>query len=136
LQWQSDREGGIGEQVDVRAVVLLPPREWLYSRCDQRFAAMLSDGAVDEVRNLLSRNLDPELPAMRAIGVREIAAMLRNEVSQEEAFTMGAQATRNYAKRQYTWFAHQPPATWPRLTEPLVTDDAVERAPALLDLAS
>jgi tRNA dimethylallyltransferase len=135
-EWQAQLQGGIGQEASVRAIVLIPPREWLYRRCDERFATMLSDGAVEEVRRLLGRSLNPDLPAMRAIGVREIGAMLRGEIGQAEALSAGAQATRNYAKRQYTWFAHQPPAEWPRFTEPLDGDEAVGRALALLDAAS
>ena len=56
---------------------------------------------------------------MRAIGVREIAAFLGGEIDRDEAIAAGQQATRKYAKRQYTWFARQPPADWPRFTEPL-----------------
>jgi tRNA dimethylallyltransferase len=68
---------------------------------------------------------------MRAIGVREIAAFLRGEASREEALAAGRQATRRYAKRQYTWFAHQPPAHSPRFTAPL-EGDAVSDALARL----
>ena len=119
-EWQSHRQGGIAESIDLRASILLPPRDWLYARCDQRFAAMIDQGAVEEVAALLQRSLDPKLPVMRAIGVREIAAFLSGEISRDEAVAKGQQATRNYAKRQYTWFAHQPPPEWPRFTEPLV----------------
>ena len=56
---------------------------------------------------------------MRGIGVREIAAFLAGELSLEDAIAAGQQATRRYAKRQYTWFAHQPPPEWPRFREPL-----------------
>jgi len=118
-QWQQDREGGIGGRVALRPLILLPPRPWLYERCDARFKAMMEHGAVDEVRVLLERGLDPALPIMRAIGVREIAAMLAGEISRDEAIGRGQQATRNYAKRQYTWFAHQPPPDWPRFTKAL-----------------
>lgn len=118
-QWQEEREGGIGEQIALRPLILLPPRPWLYERCDVRFEAMMARGAVEEVRALLARGLDPSLPVMRAIGVREIAAMLAGDISRDEAIERGKQATRNYAKRQYTWFAHQPPPKWPRFTEPL-----------------
>ncbi len=117
--WQRDRVGGIGGDVDLRAMILLPPRDWLYARCDGRFAQMVDQGAIDEVRALLARDLKPELPVMRGIGVREISAFLRGEVRLAEAIAAGQQATRRYAKRQYTWFAHQPPADWPRFTEPL-----------------
>ncbi|MEO5972600.1 MAG: tRNA (adenosine(37)-N6)-dimethylallyltransferase MiaA [Sphingomicrobium sp.] len=128
--WQQQREGGIAGTVALRPLILLPPRDWLYARCDLRFAAMLNGGAVAEVAALLARTLDPQLPVMRAIGVREIAAFLRGEMSRPEALAAGQQATRNYAKRQYTWFAHQPPAEWLRFTEPL-EGNAAERALAL-----
>jgi len=59
---------------------------------------------------------------MRAIGVREIASFLDGTLSREEALAAGRQATRNYAKRQYTWFRHQTPASWPRLEAPLDCD--------------
>ncbi|MCW3797387.1 tRNA (adenosine(37)-N6)-dimethylallyltransferase MiaA [Sphingomonas sp. BN140010] len=131
--WQRERSGGIGAEIALRPLILLPPRSRLYARCDGRFAAMMDGGAADEVRLLLARRLDPMLPAMRAIGVREIAAWLRGEVTREQAVAAGAQATRNYAKRQYTWFAHQPPADWPRFAEPLDDEAAAERALALLD---
>lgn len=106
--WQQARTGGLRDDARLRGAILLPPRAWLYERCDRRFAAMLADGAVAEVRALLARDLDPALPAMRMIGVREVAALLAGELSREEALAAGAQATRNYAKRQYTWFRHQP----------------------------
>ena len=80
---------------------------------------MMDGGAVEEVQRLLARDLPQEMPVMRAIGVREIAAMLRGELSRDEALAAGQQATRNYAKRQYTWFAHQPPAKWPRFADAL-----------------
>jgi tRNA dimethylallyltransferase len=74
------------------------------------------------VNTLLQRGLDPRLPVMRAIGVREIAAHLNGGIDREQAIALGQQATRNYAKRQFTWFAHQPPSEWPRYTDPLEGD--------------
>lgn len=130
-EWQARREGGIRGEVELRPLVLLPPRDWLYRRCDERFAHMMLRGAVEEVQALLDRGLDPQLPVMRAIGVREIAALLRGEASREQAVGAGQQATRRYAKRQYTWFAHQPPADWPRFAEP-PEDEAVGEALELL----
>ena len=126
--WQAERRGGIGNTIALTPLVLLPPRDWLYARCDARFTAMVSQGALGEVERLLARDLDPNLPVMRAIGVPEIAAFLRGEVSREAMLAAGQQATRRYAKRQYTWFAHQPPADWPRFTEPL---DGLAINPAL-----
>lgn len=122
--WQARREGGIGELVDLHPLILLSSREALYARCDARFARMLRAGAIDEVRALLARELDPALPVMRAIGVPEIAAHLRGECTLEQAESRGSQATRNYAKRQYTWLRHQPPAHWPRIErDDFILDD-------------
>ena len=131
-EWQKDREGGIAAEVDLRALILLPPRKWQYARCDERFAQMIDRGAVSEVEALLARKLNPNLPVMRAIGVAEIAAYLRGDASLDQAIAAGQQATRRYAKRQYTWFAHQPPAAWPRFKEALDVDRLGE-ALALLE---
>jgi tRNA dimethylallyltransferase len=112
--WQRETAGGIGDAVALHPLVLLPERQSLYARCDRRFAIMLAEGAIEEVAGLLARSLDPALPAMRAIGVPEIAGYLRRECTLDEAQARGAQATRNYAKRQFTWFRRQPPPNWPR----------------------
>ena len=125
-EWQADRQGGIGDAINLRPLILLPPRDWLYERCDDRFARMIERGAIDEVAALLKRPLDPKLPVMRAIGVREIAAFLAGEIDRDQAIALGQQATRNYAKRQYTWFKHQPPPEWPRFTGPLDIGAALE----------
>ena len=114
-EWQQRKVGGIGRSITLAPLVLLPDREWLYERCDRRFASMMENGAVEEVERLLARNLPEDLPVMRAIGVPQIASYLRSECSREEAIAEGQQVTRNYAKRQYTWFRHQPPEQWPRL---------------------
>ncbi len=129
--WQSRKAGGIGGEVALRPLILLPLRDWLYARCDDRFAAMVEQGAIGEVERLLARNLDPDLPVMRAIGVPEIAAFLRGEIGRAAMIAAGQQATRRYAKRQYTWFAHQPPPEWPRFAEPL-EGEAIDRALALV----
>ena len=112
--WQAEREGGIGALVNLRPLILLPDRATLYARCDLRFARMLNGGAIAEVEALLARGLAPDLPVMRAIGVPEIAGYLRGDWSREDAEIRGAQATRNYAKRQFTWFRRQPPQDWHR----------------------
>jgi tRNA dimethylallyltransferase len=112
--WQEEKQGGIGQHVSIHAAILLPDRQFLYSRCDARFGQMLEAGAVEEVKRLLTRNLDPLLPVMRAIGVPEISQFLRGGCTIEDAQLRGAQATRNYAKRQFTWLKHQPPEEWPR----------------------
>jgi tRNA dimethylallyltransferase len=117
--WQREKVGGIGGEVALAPLILLPPRDWLYARCDARFEEMLSDEGIDEVRSLLARNISPLAPVMRAIGVPEIAALLRGEIDRDAALAAGRTATRQYAKRQYTWFSRQPPAAWPRFHAPL-----------------
>jgi tRNA dimethylallyltransferase len=114
-EWQTQRVGGIGDRIDLHPAILLPDRRALYARCDARFARMLALGGVEEVAALLARDLDPALPVMRAIGVPEIAGYLRGEWPLDEASRRGAQATRNYAKRQFTWLRHQPPPEWRRI---------------------
>ena len=130
VAWQQDKVGGLGAEVALMPLVLLPPRDWLYARCDRRFEEMFSDQGLVEVSSLLARNLPPLAPVMRAIGVREIAAYLRGELTRDQALEAGRTATRQYAKRQYTWFNRQPPAEWPRFTEPLERP-AVEAALAV-----
>lgn len=80
------------------------PREELYRRCDARFLKMIEQGAVEEVRALLPTgggNLNT------IIGVPELSAHLRGELTLDQAIAQAQQATRNYAKRQLTWFRHQ-----------------------------
>lgn len=113
--WQQQRSGGIAANIDLAPLVLMPDRTWLYRRCDLRFALMWEGGAIAEVEALLARKLPESSPVMRAIGVPEIAAFLRGELTREEAIAAGQQATRNYAKRQYTWLRNQNPGSWPRI---------------------
>jgi tRNA dimethylallyltransferase len=129
--WQAEKVGGIGDQVALRPLILLPPRDWLGERCDARFEAMLGESGLEEVRRLLERRLDPALPVMRAIGVPEISGLLEGRLSREEALTAGRIATRQYAKRQYTWFSRQPPADWLRFGKAL-KPGLLEAALALL----
>jgi tRNA dimethylallyltransferase len=131
-EWQHDRIGGIAADVTLAPLILLPPREWLNARCDRRFERMMGPAGLNEARLLLERNLDPALPVMRAIGVPQLAALLRGETGPDEALAAGRAATRQYAKRQYTWFRRQPPDEWPRFSEALDTEAAVEAALLLL----
>lgn len=93
--------------------VVEPPRDRLYAACDRRVDVMIQTGALDEVRTLLDRRLDPALPAMKAVGVRELGAHLAGDMTLDAAVAAMKQATRNYAKRQLTWFRNQTP-DWPR----------------------
>lgn len=112
--WRAHKEGGIGGAIRLAPLLLLPPRDWLAARCDARFEQMLATGAIEEVQALLARALPPALPVMRAIGVPEIRGWLAGDISREDMVSRAQTATRQYAKRQYTWFANQPPAHWPR----------------------
>lgn len=89
------------------------PRTLLYSRCDARLVAMLEKGALEELASLLARNLPESLPAMRAVGLPELAAHLHNEATLDEALRRAQQATRHYAKRQMTWLRNQFPDAIP-----------------------
>lgn len=120
--WQRAREGGIAGDIALAPLILLPPRDWLRERCDRRLVAMFASGAIEEVEALLARGLDPDLPAMRAIGVPQIAAYLAGDIGRADALEQTQAATRQYAKRQFTWFRHQPPADWPRHDESLNID--------------
>jgi tRNA dimethylallyltransferase len=112
------RIGGIGASIDLRAMILLPSREWLVARTDQRFEAMLGEGALDEVARLSARrDVSPDAPIMRAIGVPELRAYLSGALTRDAAAAQAQLATRRYAKRQYTWFRNQPPASWRRTME-------------------
>ncbi|MBL9069873.1 MAG: tRNA (adenosine(37)-N6)-dimethylallyltransferase MiaA [Sphingopyxis sp.] len=120
--WQQDREGGIAGDIALAPLVLLPPRDWLRDRCDRRLVQMFEGGAIDEAAALVARDLDPALPVMRAIGVPQIAALLGGKISRDDALEQAQAATRHYAKRQFTWFRHQPPPDWPRHHESLNID--------------
>lgn len=100
-------------------IVVLPDRAVLAARIDRRFGLMLKAGAVDEVKALLAQDLPPAMPVMKAIGVPQIAAMLAGEMREADAIERGAAATRQYAKRQMTWFRNQLDESWRRI-DPLV----------------
>ncbi len=109
LAWREAREGGIAERIEGEWTMLDPPVAELYARCDARVGAMIAAGVLGEVEALLARELDPGLPVMRAIGVAPFARVLSGELGASEAMAAVRQATRNYAKRQRTWFRHQHP---------------------------
>lgn len=98
-----------------RALALEPPRAELYARCDARLETMLGRGALDEVCTLITKNPDPDLPIMKAVGVREFAAHLRGEITLGAALAAARQETRRYAKRQTTWMRGRM-TDWPRIT--------------------
>ncbi len=107
-QWRRRPRVG-GWNGPVLSVVLTPPREALYRRCDARFDRMLDEGALGEVERLAARGLDRSLPAMRALGVPHLMAHLDGRLGFDEAVARAKTGTRRYAKRQATWFRHRAP---------------------------
>ncbi len=103
--WQ--REGAHPAPWRFSAILIDPPRDALRAAISGRFSAMVKEGAVDEVRDLLALGLDPALPAMRAHGVPELGAHLRGEISLGEACRRAELVTGQYTKRQATWFRHR-----------------------------
>lgn len=124
--WHAHREGGIVEEINLHPLVLLPPRDWLYERCDRRFQIMLDNGASDEVARLLERKLPADCPVMRAIGVREISGWIDGNNTLSASQDLASAATRQYAKRQYTWFRNQCPADWLRCKEIINNDNIAD----------
>ncbi|WP_176539066.1 tRNA (adenosine(37)-N6)-dimethylallyltransferase MiaA [Rhizobium sp. J15] len=116
----ADFQGRAGPRVidaeEARKIVVLPDRAVLHARINGRFEKMLQQDAEDEVRALLALGLPAEAPVMKAIGVSQIAAMLKGEMTRAEVLEKGAAATRQYAKRQMTWFRNQMDESWQRLT--------------------
>lgn len=109
VSFHGARQPGPFADTPIAKLFLAPKRDELRRRIDARFLAMMDQGALDEVRALGERNLDPMLPAMRAHGVPGLLAHLRGEISLDAAIVKGQGDTRRYAKRQFTWFRHQLP---------------------------
>jgi tRNA dimethylallyltransferase len=95
--------------------IVLPDRGLLHKRINQRFERMLEQGAIEEVQALMAQNPTADLPVMKAIGVREIADMLDGGMSRNDVVERASALTRQYAKRQMTWFRNQMDETWRRI---------------------
>ncbi|PBC03346.1 tRNA (adenosine(37)-N6)-dimethylallyltransferase MiaA [Mesorhizobium sp. WSM3860] len=115
LEWQAARGQPLIDRDSATFLVIEPDRGELVTRIGARFDQMLDKGALDEVRQLMALDLDPNLPAMKAIGVRELQAAMAGHMSFPEAIERAKIATRQYAKRQTTWFRHQLGPEWQRL---------------------
>jgi tRNA dimethylallyltransferase len=126
LDWHAHGEPSLIDPAQALRVFLAPDRAALYARIDARFAAMLEAGALEEARALAARKLDPLLPAMKAHGVPWLIRHLAGEITREEAARRGAQDTRHYAKRQFTWFRHQL-ADWPMIAPEAARDALLAR---------
>jgi tRNA dimethylallyltransferase len=102
-EWQGTNAPPILDPSQALRIVVAPERESIYAAIDARFDRMLEEGALEEVQNLLSLNLGPDLPAMRALGVRELASCLAGRSSREDCIAKAKTESRRYAKRQMTW---------------------------------
>jgi len=115
LEWQAKDKGRalIGGH-NVKKILLMPERSQLHHRINQRFDQMVNIGALEEVKALLEYNVAASQPIMKAIGVPQFAKVLCGEASMEEAVEKAKAATRQYAKRQSTWFNNQFDEEWQR----------------------
>jgi tRNA dimethylallyltransferase len=113
LDWQDTNEPAGVDPARAAKIFLAPERDELLRRIDTRFDAMMAAGALDEVRALAARNLNPQLPAMKAHGVPWLVRHLNGEITLEQAVEEAKRDTRQYTKRQATWFRNQlPDFTW------------------------
>jgi tRNA dimethylallyltransferase len=113
--WQSARETPLVDLESSRALIVEPDRQELAARIEQRFDWMMEQGVLAEAESFLTRRLDPALPVMKAIGLRELGAHLKGELALDEAVIRAKAATRQYAKRQMTWFRNQFGTRWERI---------------------
>jgi len=110
LYWQKNTKPHYPKEYFAVSLIM-PDRAELYRRSDSRFLQMLENGALDEVKKLREMKLPENSMALKALGVKELSDHLDGKISWEEAIKNAQQSTRNYAKRQYTWFKHQMPKT-------------------------
>jgi len=115
--WQARTIGGIAGGIRLAPLILLPDRDWLGARIDSRFAEMLDQGRAEATALFARTDIPDDAPVLRAIGVPELRALFAGDTDVAQAAAAGALATRQYAKRQYTWFRRQPPADWDRISE-------------------
>lgn len=115
LDFQGRQGPMIIDPVRAQKFVVLPDRPILHDRINRRFEKMLDHGAIDEVQALLKQQPSADLPVMKAIGVREIAEMLDGITSRDEVIERSSALTRQYAKRQMTWFRNQMDDSWNRI---------------------
>jgi tRNA dimethylallyltransferase len=106
-----DCQGNDQKLLDIsyQYTILMPARDILYQRINERFTWMVENGALQEVENLLRQNIDSASPVLKAVGVPELTDYLQGRTTLDEALSLGQQSTRRYAKRQITWFTRQVP---------------------------
>ena len=109
LDWHGDNKPALVDLAAAAKIFLMPDRDALFRRIDARFDGMMAAGALEEVQALARRNLDPSLPVMKAHGVPWLIRHLRGEIGEAEAVAHAKLETRQYTKRQATWFRNQLP---------------------------
>ncbi len=124
LEWQGTTGKALINPENAQKLILTPDRPWLHKRIARRFEMMMQGAAMDEVKALLALQPDAALPVMKAIGVREIESWLKGEMTREEATERAVIATRQYAKRQMTWFRNQFGDDWQRIEMPQKPENA------------
>lgn len=126
LDWQELPKSGPPKGYRFFMITVLPDRAALYQRCDSRFEDMFQSGALEQTADLKARidrgEVSETAPVTKAIGFAELSAYLDGDLTKEEAIASAAKATRNYAKRQSTWFRNQIKADY-------IFDPAAETAP-------
>jgi tRNA dimethylallyltransferase len=126
--WQSQQKERVGEDLTYRLLVLLPERDWLHERINKRFDQMVQAGALDEARAIQMLNPSPDLTGVQALGLQALRDYIEGRVTLFEAIEHGQTQSRQYAKRQYTWFRGQelPAAARLDLIDPNDTKSAEE----------
>ncbi len=105
--WQAQPKQSLAPDLTYKLLVLLPDRDWLYERINARFENMVKTGAVDEARAVQELNPDPVLTGVQALGLQALRDYLEKRLTLFEAIQSGQTQSRQYAKRQYTWFRGQ-----------------------------
>jgi tRNA dimethylallyltransferase len=134
LEWQSERGRPLVDRSSASCFVIEADRATLIRQIDLRFDRMLDQGALQEVEALMALGLGPDLPAMKAIGVPELKSAIAGVISFDEAIERAKIATRQYAKRQATWFRHQLGSEWRRIS--LLDSETLADAVAVLPSSS
>jgi tRNA dimethylallyltransferase len=125
LDWHEENKPPGIDASQAAKIFLMPDRDELLRRIDARFDAMMAAGALEEVRLLAARHLDPNLPAMKAHGVPWLVRHLHGEMTLEQAVEEAKRDTRQYTKRQATWFRNQlPDFAWAEPQRALVEIEA------------
>lgn len=109
-QFSYKEEAGQSLPYDFFKILVLPPRDEIYARCKARFDGMMQAGALEEARAIEAMRVNPTLASVKALGIPALRAHLRGEMALEDAAAQARLETRQYAKRQYTWFKKQFPA--------------------------